>query len=210
MAKSEKNWGKRSGKNSRKPSAKLSAKTPGKSMGERVRRLRLEKGWSQSELATRLPEVKQQSIDQLEQGKVRRPRYLPELAKALGSSAQWLLTGVGDRLALALDAALLGDILVTMEQVLPQNSSGIGTESLAVKAIPAKEGLAKDGLANGVPANGVFTKGASPKGGIRSVAKKKARFATALYQEFVQRNSYTPAQLKKYAQHLVRHEKGLL
>ena len=40
-------------------------------LGDRVRKLREEKGWSQSELAAHLPGVRQQSIDQLERGAVR-------------------------------------------------------------------------------------------------------------------------------------------
>lgn len=37
--------------------------------------------------------VKQQSIQQLEDGLVKRPRYLLELSKALECDANWLLTG---------------------------------------------------------------------------------------------------------------------
>lgn len=94
-------------------------------MGARVRRLREEKGWSQSELAVQLPGVRQQSIDQLERGQVRRPRFLPELAQVLGTQVQWLLTGEGHRVPVRtrrtetnLDADLLRDVFVAVEHVL--------------------------------------------------------------------------------------------
>ena len=64
-------------------------------IGERARMMRERKGWSQQQLAAKVPGVKQQSIDQLEQGKVRRPRFLPELAEALGVREEWLRTGEG-------------------------------------------------------------------------------------------------------------------
>jgi transcriptional regulator with XRE-family HTH domain len=95
-------------------------------LGERVRQLREEKGWSQSELASQLPGVRQQSIDQLERGHVRRPRFLPELAQALGTQIQWLLTGEGHRKprgrkhADDIDAKLLQDVFVAVEHVLVQ------------------------------------------------------------------------------------------
>jgi transcriptional regulator with XRE-family HTH domain len=47
---------------------------------------------SQSKLAAQLG-VSQQSIEKLENGYVRKPRYLPEAAQALGVSYLWLLTG---------------------------------------------------------------------------------------------------------------------
>ncbi len=69
--------------------------TKASELGQRVRMMRERKGWSQKELAERIPGVKQQSIDQLEQGKIRRPRYLPELAEAFGVREEWLRTGEG-------------------------------------------------------------------------------------------------------------------
>lgn len=86
----------------------------------RVRMLREERGWSQAELAEHLPGVKQQSVDQLEQGKVLRPRFLPELAALFGTSVQWLLTGHGDRRAAvsseaAVDITLLKDVVEAVD-----------------------------------------------------------------------------------------------
>ncbi|MBT6959844.1 MAG: helix-turn-helix transcriptional regulator, partial [Rhodospirillaceae bacterium] len=51
-------------------------------LGARVRQCRLALSWSQADLANRIG-VKQQSIDQLESGKVSRPRYIVELAESL-------------------------------------------------------------------------------------------------------------------------------
>ncbi|POD92318.1 LexA family protein [Pectobacterium odoriferum] len=47
---------------------------------------------TQVELAERVG-TSQQSIEQLENGKTKRPRYLPELAKELGVTVDWLLSG---------------------------------------------------------------------------------------------------------------------
>jgi transcriptional regulator with XRE-family HTH domain len=97
-------------------------------LGSRVRRLREEKGWSQSELASYLPGVHQQSIDQLERGRVRRPRFLPELAQALGTQVQWLLTGEGSKMPASrkrtgdIDPQLLQDVFIAVEHVLAQRS----------------------------------------------------------------------------------------
>jgi transcriptional regulator with XRE-family HTH domain len=66
------------------------------SIGARVRVLRLELGLSQAQLAAMMPGVKQQSIDQLEQDKVKRPHYAPELAVALNTTVDFLLRGKKD------------------------------------------------------------------------------------------------------------------
>lgn len=63
-------------------------------LGARVRQCRLALSWSQAELADRIG-VKQQSIDQLEAGKVSRPRYIVELAEALNVPMDWLRHGKG-------------------------------------------------------------------------------------------------------------------
>ncbi|WP_058911152.1 XRE family transcriptional regulator [Entomohabitans teleogrylli] len=62
------------------------------SIAERVKQRRGELGLTQAELATRV-NTSQQAIQQLEDGKTRRPRYLPELALALGCDVAWLLNG---------------------------------------------------------------------------------------------------------------------
>ena len=63
-------------------------------LGARVRQCRLALTWSQAELARRIG-VKQQSIDQLESGKVKRPRYIVELSEALNVPLDWLRHGKG-------------------------------------------------------------------------------------------------------------------
>lgn len=50
---------------------------------------------TQAELATRV-KTSQQAIQQLEDGKTKRPRYLPELSIVLGRSIKWLVTGSED------------------------------------------------------------------------------------------------------------------
>lgn len=60
----------------------------------RVLSKRTELGLTQTELAEKAGTT-QQAIVQLESGKTKRPRYLPELAKALECDIQWLLDGTG-------------------------------------------------------------------------------------------------------------------
>jgi repressor LexA len=68
-------------------------------LAERVARAREARGWSQAELARRISArrrargkgpVRQQSVNQLEQGDVDAPRYLLELAEVLEVDAAWL------------------------------------------------------------------------------------------------------------------------
>lgn len=63
----------------------------------RVLSKRTELGLTQTELAEKAGTT-QQAIVQLESGKTKRPRYLPELAKALKCDIQWLLDGTGSEL----------------------------------------------------------------------------------------------------------------
>jgi transcriptional regulator with XRE-family HTH domain len=106
-------------------------------IGARVRQLREERGWSQVELASHLPGVKQQSVDQLEQGKVSRPRFLPELATAFSTSVQWLLTGEGAKNQkktlsdTALDIELLRDVVAAVEHVVGQSKTKIDNKHRA-------------------------------------------------------------------------------
>lgn len=62
----------------------------------RVRQRRIEMGLSQADLAQTVG-VKQQNIQQLEDGTVSRPRYMHELANALNVDLGWLLTGQTQR-----------------------------------------------------------------------------------------------------------------
>lgn len=64
------------------------------SIAERVKKLRTYRRLTQAELALKI-HTSQQAIQQLEDGKTKRPRYLPELAAALGCDIKWLLTGEG-------------------------------------------------------------------------------------------------------------------
>lgn len=108
-------------------------------LGARVKLLREERGWSQAELASHLPNVKQQSIDQLERGKVVRPRFLPELADILKTSVPWLLTGDGTRVqpkapkeSLAVDARLLRDVFLSVEEALATHAIDIDPDHKAL------------------------------------------------------------------------------
>ena len=60
------------------------------SISERVKLRRVELGLTQAELAAKA-NTSQQAIQQLEDGKTQRPRYLPELASALGCDVAYLL-----------------------------------------------------------------------------------------------------------------------
>lgn len=64
------------------------------SLGERLKRCRRERGWTQVELAKRA-RVSQQTLTALETGVTQRSRFLPDIAAALGVSAEWLRTGIG-------------------------------------------------------------------------------------------------------------------
>ncbi|WP_312412325.1 helix-turn-helix transcriptional regulator [Pseudescherichia sp.] len=59
---------------------------------ERLKKKRLELDMTQAELAEKAG-VKQQSIQLIEAGVTKRPRYLFELANALGCDPAWLLYG---------------------------------------------------------------------------------------------------------------------
>lgn len=65
------------------------------SIGERVKARRIELGLTQAELAV-MVKTTQQAIQQLEDGKTQRPRYLPELSSALKRSVKWIMSGGED------------------------------------------------------------------------------------------------------------------
>jgi len=65
-----------------------------KEIKDRVAQSRRDMGLTQQELAKRVG-VSQQAVQQLEDGVIKRPRYMVELALALGVSAEWLLNGKG-------------------------------------------------------------------------------------------------------------------
>lgn len=62
------------------------------SLGERVRYMREQTGLSQARLAE-MAGTSQQAIQQIESGKTERPRFLHEIAQALGVTTDWLKTG---------------------------------------------------------------------------------------------------------------------
>lgn len=70
-------------------------------LGDRVSQRRSELKISQSELAKRITklgeQITQQGIGTIETRGDVRPRYMAELAKALQTSQEWLLTGRGDK-----------------------------------------------------------------------------------------------------------------
>jgi transcriptional regulator with XRE-family HTH domain len=87
-------------------------------IGERVKRLRSALNWSQAELARRA-RVPQQRISALEAGGVGAPRNATALARALGTTADYLLTGQG----MAPTGADVGDFLA-----IPRFGAAAATE----------------------------------------------------------------------------------
>lgn len=77
-------------------------------IGTVVRQLREEAGLSQAELAQRV-NVSQQSIDALESGRVRKPKYIVELAEALNVKPQALLRSAIDGVPIVAGGSPLTD-----------------------------------------------------------------------------------------------------
>lgn len=65
------------------------------SIANRVKARREQLGLTQTELAEKVG-TSQQAIEQLEGGKTKRPRYLPELASFFGVTVEWLLDGTSN------------------------------------------------------------------------------------------------------------------
>ncbi|ELY4471600.1 helix-turn-helix domain-containing protein [Cronobacter sakazakii] len=63
-----------------------------KTLSERLKKKRLEKNMTQTELANKAG-VKQQSIQLIEAGVTQRPRFLFEIAQALNCDPAWLQYG---------------------------------------------------------------------------------------------------------------------
>ncbi len=61
-------------------------------LSERVKSRRIELNLTQSELADRVG-LKQQSIQQIESGFIKRPRFIVEIAKVLNCDPTWLIDG---------------------------------------------------------------------------------------------------------------------
>ncbi|MCW0310513.1 putative HTH-type transcriptional regulator [Pantoea ananatis] len=92
-------------------------------IAKRVQSKRSELGLTQAELAERVG-TSQQAIEQLENGKTKRPRYLPELARALGCEIDWLITGT--KLGTNVAPAELGSKRIP---ILSYVQAGLWTES---------------------------------------------------------------------------------
>jgi DNA-binding XRE family transcriptional regulator len=97
-------------------------------IGCRIRELRKNAGLSQAALAAHIPGVSQQSIHQLEQGAIARPRYLPELAELFRVDERWLRTGKGHSrpqgrpaATRALDRRVLTVVLTVVDRKLTQS-----------------------------------------------------------------------------------------
>lgn len=67
-------------------------------LGDRLKKLRAERGWTQTELAERAG-VSQQLITKIERGTVRESRKLPQLAAAFGLTVEQFLAGEPSRRA---------------------------------------------------------------------------------------------------------------
>ncbi|MFG1255906.1 LexA family transcriptional regulator [Xanthobacter flavus] len=70
----------------------MNEKVVNKALGERVKQAREAAGLTQSQLAAAIgSEGKQSAIAEIEAGRVRRPKRLHEIAKATGTTMEWLL-----------------------------------------------------------------------------------------------------------------------
>ncbi|RKR53193.1 helix-turn-helix protein [Yokenella regensburgei] len=67
-------------------------------LSDRLKQKRIELNLTQTQLAE-LSGTNQQTIQQVESGKTKRPRYIVELAQALKCDPLWLLYGTGQKAA---------------------------------------------------------------------------------------------------------------
>ncbi|MGI9332143.1 MAG: helix-turn-helix domain-containing protein [Gammaproteobacteria bacterium] len=74
--------------------ARANAGGPAGTLADRLRRRRLELGWTQQELAVRVSSS-QAVIQKIENGKSLRPRIIEDVARCLGVSPSWLVYGTG-------------------------------------------------------------------------------------------------------------------
>ena len=63
------------------------------SLAERTKKLRIKMGYSQAELAARVDSMPYQSIQNVELGRVKSPRFIIQLAEQLETSVDYLLNG---------------------------------------------------------------------------------------------------------------------
>lgn len=67
-------------------------------LSDRLKQKRIELNLTQTQLAE-LSGTNQQTVQQVESGKTKRPRYIVELAQALNCDPLWLLYGNGQKAA---------------------------------------------------------------------------------------------------------------
>ncbi len=67
-------------------------------LSERIKAKRSEMNMTQSELAT-IVGIRQQAIQQIESGLIKRPRFILEIANALRCDPSWLINGNHNKVA---------------------------------------------------------------------------------------------------------------
>ncbi len=83
-------------------------------IGERVKQLRLSMDITQSELGALIGNIPHQSIQNVESGKVTRPRYINKLAEVLGSTTAFLL---GDNSASTINKAIFKQCMTVVQSI---------------------------------------------------------------------------------------------
>lgn len=86
-------------------------------VGERVRQVRQERGWTQAELAKRA-KIAQSSVSELERGDSRGSAYIVDIAVALGVSPFWLNSGKGRREMTKLERDYFGELSEREQQAV--------------------------------------------------------------------------------------------
>ena len=83
-------------------------------IGERVKQLRLAMDITQSELGALIGNIPHQSIQNVESGKVTRPRYINKLAEVLNTTTAFLL---GDNNAATINKAIFKQCMTVVQSV---------------------------------------------------------------------------------------------
>ena len=102
----------------------------------RMREARVERGYSQDRLA-RLVGVRQQSINDIEQGRTRQPRRIVQIAHALEVSPEWLLYGRDGVPGTVLDGELVLHVMESLDKYLQDSGAAVSIEkkSRLIRAI---------------------------------------------------------------------------
>jgi len=98
-------------------------------IANRVYKLRKKMEISQSELGDLIGGVSYQSIQNLENGKVTRPRYLSKLAEILGTSTDYLIDG--NEQSSKINSAKLQDCITVVQRVVTANAINISVDQQA-------------------------------------------------------------------------------